>query len=737
MLTKRFKIIRAIYVAIAFAITCGLLIFNTNGVEQYQLMVGVVAPVKIKSPTQAVDEYQTELRREEAIKNTPSVYITDTEVTDSILANLETFFQKIEEKRRAYGFMVDYNSMLQEGEEPRTFVFEGVLEGYQTAEVQTLITMSDEDYEVFKGAVTTVVSSTLSDGIKPDEMAKTSILVRDALSTKMDSMYVDLAYKVALDFIEPNTFVDYESTNAAIEVAKNNVEPVIIQEGQTIVDEGEIITLSSYKLLDQLGFIAKDDQGMEPSIIVAYISLTLILFAMLVGFIYKNNIKALLRFNILTAYFTIYLLGVLIIAAIGESPYTPALCILYSFWIAVLIDAKLAYITNVIFAILSITLADFQVIRVVYIIITGTFMVSFSQYVADRSRILTATFIMCLFNLLLFITLSYFYDVNILTQSAIEGDYISIFFTPIISTVAVILLGFGSMPLWESVFGILTPTTLIELTKPTKPLLRRLTIEAPGTYHHSLIVANLAEEAAVKIGANPHITRVASYYHDIGKLSNPSYFAENQDGVSLHKSLTPQESTDIIKSHITEGISLAKRYKLPKQIIDVAYQHHGNTLVKYFYIKAFELDENIKEEDFRYIGDKPKTKEAGIIMLADSVEAAVRSVIKNVTSKEDLEAFVSKLINDKILDGQLDECDLTYHEVKLIKETFMNVFKGMYHERVAYPEKKIEKTINIEEKLGDKPYEEEMSRSEDDFKALECHSENVDNNTEENTEEKS
>ncbi len=732
MLTKRFKMIRAFYVVVAFVMTCGLLIFNTNGVEQYQLVVGGVAPVKIKSPTQTVNEYQTELHREEAIKNTPSVYLTDADITDGILTSLEEFFVKVEDKRRAYSFMVDYNSMLQEGEEPRTFIFDGILEGYQASEIETLVTMSDEDYEVFKGAVTTVLSSTLTDGVKVDEMPKASILVKDALSTKMDSKYLDLGYKVALDFLEPNTFVDYESTNAAIEVSKNNVKPVIVQEGQTIVDEGEIITLPTYNLLDQLGFIADEEKGMDGTVVMAYVSLTVILFAMLVGFIFKNNIKALLRFNLMSAYFTIYVLGILLIAAVGETPYTPAICILYSFWIAVLIDSKLAYITNVIFAILCITLADFQLIRVVYIIITGTFMVSFSQYVADRSRILTATFIMCLFNLLLFLTLSYFYNLNILTQTAIEGDYLSVVFIPMVSTVAVILVGYGSMPIWEGVFGILTPTTLTELTKPTKPLLRRLTIEAPGTYHHSLIVANLAEEAAVKIGANPHITRVASYYHDIGKLSKPSYFAENQDGVSLHKTLSPQESTEIIKSHITEGIALAKRYKLPKQIIDVAYQHHGNTLVKYFYIKAYELDENINEEDFRYIGDKPKTKEAGIIMLADSVEAAVRSVIKNVTSKEDLEAFIDKLINDKILDGQLDECELTYHEVKQIKETFMNVFKGMYHERVVYPDKIIEKEVDIQEKLGDKPYEEKMSISEDTCKDSKC-----DEDTKENSEEKS
>ncbi|MFV0519352.1 MAG: HD family phosphohydrolase [Lachnospirales bacterium] len=690
MFKSRNQILKVFYIVVAFILTCTLLVFNTDEIEQYNLVVGGVAPVKIKSPIQTINEYQTELLRQEAEKNTPSIYVTDTEITNGVLENLNSFFEKVEEQRSAYSFMVDYNEMIPEGETARTFNYENVIDGYQVAEVETLLTMSEVEYDTFKNAIITVTEGTLTDGVKADEMSKTSVIIRDGLSTKMDAKYVDLAYKVVLDFIEPNTFIDQESTNAAIEVAKENVNSIVIQEGQTIVDEGEIITLSSYKLLEQLGFIEEETSGVDFSLILSYCSLVLILFAMILGYIYKCNLKVFARSNILSAYFAIYILCISLLSVLDGNAYAPSICILCGFWTAVLIDFRLAFITNIVLAFLGITLADFTLVSVLYVIVTGTFMVSFSHYIADRTRIISVTIILCLFNLLLFYTLSYFYGMDILKHEVIESEYLTTLTTPILSTILVVLIAFGSMPLWEGFFGILTPTTLIELTKPTKPLLRRLTIEAPGTYHHSLIVANLAEEAAVKVGANPHITRVACYYHDIGKLVNPNYFAENQDGVSMHQYLSPIESANIIKSHITEGITLAKKYKLPKQIIDVAYQHHGNTLVKYFYFKALEQDETASEDDFRYIGDRPKTKEAGIIMLADTVEAAVRSVIKDVTSKEELKAFIDKLINGKILDGQLDECELTYHEVSLIKETFLNVFKGMYHERVVYPEDKKE-----------------------------------------------
>jgi hypothetical protein len=248
------------------------------------------------------------------------------------------------------------------------------------------------------------------------------------------------------------------------------------------------------------------------------------------------------------------------------------------------------------------------------------------------------------------------------------------------------VLALGTLPLWENVFKVLTPLKLMELTDPNQPLLRRLFAEAPGTYHHSLIVGNLSEAAAASIGANPLLAKAGAYYHDIGKLKRPSYFKENQFGIdNPHDRLEPIQSTEIIISHWEDGMKLGRETKLPREIMDIIDQHHGNTLMSYFYHKASEGGSTLPEEGFRYGGQKPKSKEATIVMLADSVEAAVRS-IKNMNETA-IETMVGKIIKGKIDDGQLDQSPITTREINTVKKTFISVLRGIYHERIEYPEK--------------------------------------------------
>ncbi len=274
-------------------------------------------------------------------------------------------------------------------------------------------------------------------------------------------------------------------------------------------------------------------------------------------------------------------------------------------------------------------------------------------------------------------------------------------FAAICSGIFTAMLVGGVLPLLESVFEITTDISWLELADLNHPLLKRMTIEAPGTYHHSLVVANLAEAAAEAIGANPTMCRVGSYFHDIGKLVKPEYFTENMSaGHDPHLELAPTMSALIIIAHVKEGVDLALKYRLSQEIIDVIQQHHGTTLVWFFYKRALQQQEdalqggkimNIREEDipevrdesFRYPGPRPLSRECGIISLADAVESASRSMEKVTPQK--IDQLINDVIEKRIEEHQLDDCDLTLREIRLMADSFKFTLRSMLHSRIAYP----------------------------------------------------
>jgi hypothetical protein len=262
----------------------------------------------------------------------------------------------------------------------------------------------------------------------------------------------------------------------------------------------------------------------------------------------------------------------------------------------------------------------------------------------------------------------------------------------------------GSFAVLGSLFGILTVFQLLELANPSQPLLRRLLVETPGTYHHSIMVGNLAERAAEAIGADPLLTRVAAYYHDIGKLSNPLAFIENQaGGENIHDQLEPDVSAQILKQHVADGIDIAYRARVPTSLIAFIPQHHGTAIMGYFYARARELAakpygglstaegrkaaDAVDERRFRHAGPKPQSREAALIMLADGVEASVRSL--SARDEPAIRAMVERIIEERLADGQFDECDLTLRDMERIKEAFVGQLLGMYHTRIAYPQSKV------------------------------------------------
>lgn len=313
----------------------------------------------------------------------------------------------------------------------------------------------------------------------------------------------------------------------------------------------------------------------------------------------------------------------------------------------------------------------------VIFLISGVASMLLVRYARKRTVIMRAGIVIGIIQALVYFFLTHF-------STTRSDEYLILFFNGVASSFIV----FPMLLIFEIMFQTVTNISLLELADFNHPLLRRMVQEAPGTYHHSLVVGNLSDAACTAVGAHALLARIGAYYHDIGKLSKPEYFSENQYfQTSKHETLTPTMSKLVIMNHVKEGLELAKKYKLCVSITDFIAQHHGTSLVYYFYRRALEDSQDIqevKEEGFRYPGPKPRTKEAAIVLLADSVEAAARSVKDFAPNK--IEEIVHKIINNKFIDGQLDECDLTLKDLERIAGVFIHVLSGMYHSRVIYPE---------------------------------------------------
>ena len=331
-----------------------------------------------------------------------------------------------------------------------------------------------------------------------------------------------------------------------------------------------------------------------------------------------------------------------------------------SMLIRILLDEKLSIVGTVIISICAVLLFNgevsgvFHITAGLYALISSISGVIFLTNQNRRSKIFEAGLFVALINI---ITLTAFmFMQNIQFSNTMQ--YVFYFAQGAISGVTSSVLTIGLLPFLEGTFGILSTIKLIELSNPNHPLLKKILTEAPGTYHHSVMVANLAEAACEAIGANGLLARVASYYHDLGKTKNPHYFVENQfNKINPHDHLPPERSRDIIRAHTTDGAKMLRKYRMPKEIIDIALQHHGTSLLQYFYVNAKKTDPEVKEDDFRYPGPKPQTKEAAIIMIADSVEAAVRSMKE--PDMEKISELIRKIIQSKLTDGQFNECDLS------------------------------------------------------------------------------
>ena len=658
--------------------------------DGFDLTVGSVSPKRFTADYSFKNEVATNKKIEEAVSSVSPLYTHNPQIQEDALAQLDIFFSDIEKSMEKTAEKTSGDKSKQNS----------------TAKIQTVNTkiylsedklaylrsLTKEKYDSFKQGIYETTISILEQGIREDSVAKSFSVVRDELSGKeSNETLLELAYSIVTSVIEPNLVVDTEATEKAKAEKAEAVEPIMVLKNQKIVDEGEIINEETYAILESLGYTAKVSfKENLPQIFGVCIFITLLL---LLGFYYLKNYHNELKNNKkeMMLIFTVYILLIVLTRLLSGVPYMfiPILCA--TMLISMLISARIAIIFNLITTIVCYFIYSGDIIFVIYFIIAGIMTAIYTKNIPDRTKIILVGFWTSLFNSVLIASLTLFFDTNWQDNILLNIGYAAV------DSFLILIIAIGSLPMWEAVFGVVTTVKLLDLINPDKYLLKRLMLESPGTYHHSLIVANLAEAAALRINANAVLARVGSYYHDIGKLAFPHAFSENSAGENIHDKLDPYSSAKIISEHIPNGIKLAQENKLPRSVIDIISQHHGNTLIKFFYHKATQQDENVKEEDFRYKYNKPQTKEAAIVMLADTVEAAVRSVINKGKTMEEIKAFVHTLIKDKLDDGQLSESNLAVNDLRTIEDAFMSIFKGMYHERISYPEIKKETTENTAE----------------------------------------
>ena len=675
----------------AFLVTAAA-IFTGGYVNDNEMVeVGGVAGKRYVAPRTIENRVATERVQQEALEEIGLLYKMDPEVKEQTEALVEGFFDDMnaavakleaaEEAGEALNFGPDFVLQI-----PMAVTAEEMQAYYELTESgraqfeKELLGILDRAYEE------RITAENLEKMRETVEMEVEDTLWQNALSR--------MGKDVLVAVLTPNLVVDEEAMAAAQEQKLAEVEPVMVLKGQKIVDEGEIVTEEIYTLLDDLGLVnISYAASLVP--LVGGCGVVFLIFVAMYLFMTTQQQRLLQEKNKVVLIFCAYLLSLLFFSITSSlTTYYLVPVALFAMLTAILVRVKLAIILNLFVAVASLFIFNGSGDYLVYALLTGSFSALLIQYTTKRSRVFMAAVVTGFVHFLSYVMVLLFFQkamtVEIMKEGALAGGV----------GFLLLLLVVGSLPLWEAIFGINSQYRLMELANPANELMRRLMIETPGTYHHSLIVANLAETAAYDIFCNGTLARVGAYYHDIGKLYKPQYFSENQFGENAHDQLDPYISAKMIIDHVEQGVELAKEHGIPPVIIDIIRQHHGTTLVKYFYVKSTKEkpEGETKEEDFRYKGPIPQFKESAIVMLADTVEAAVRSSLNQGKSASDVEALIDVLIKDKLNDGQLNDCRLDLKELDSIKQSFLKVFNGMNHNRVAYPkEEEVKRALAREE----------------------------------------
>ncbi|MBR5560049.1 MAG: HDIG domain-containing protein [Clostridia bacterium] len=682
------RVRQGLFIALTYAVLLTVC-FLAVSPEQYDLSVGDVAPKTITASKDTIDEITTQRRRQAAADTVSPVYFKDETVADAVMKDMEEMFAQLRAVRELgtqirAGWTDERASYTEEDYTQAGHLLPRLtLSSYQ---LRTIMNTDERDfeslYQSLRSATNTTLVSTITEGQINDAINNIQQIV--AYNTRTDLWY-NIAIPTLRACLKPNMLIDQNATEENRQRAYDAVEPTVYKQDQNIVLKGDRVSAEQIAVLDSLGLLQNDSfngalyagAAIALALILTVVALYMLLFA---PQLFVNGKAAMVMLIVGTLTLSISLLFG---RYIGMSSMPVMLAAMLS---VNLLGTRPAYVINfavsMLVTFLTVTgygLETSQMLSVLLMTNAGG-LVSISMMRRNPARLsvfLTALVVGAV-NMTLLVCLS------ALTSSVSIGSFTTASYAFLGAIVAAIMC-VGLQPIFESAFNLVTPSKLIELSNPNHPLLRRLMIETPGTYHHSMVVANLAEAAAEAIGADAVLARVGAYYHDIGKLVRPIYFKENQMGDNPHDKTDPRVSTAILTEHTRDGVELARKHHLPEQIVDMIQQHHGDTAAMYFYAKTVKQlgAENVDLNDFRYDGPKPQSSEAAILMLSDTVEAAVRSIQE--PTQEKISAMITKLVRGKMEDGQLDECTLTFRDIGKICKAFENTLKGVYHQRIEYP----------------------------------------------------
>ena len=519
----------------------------------------------------------------------------------------------------------------------------------------------------------------------------------DRLSPTLGREVASLVLKISEQSLRPNLTFNKDETEARKVEAKARVNPVFFQikRGEVLLRAGERVQEEHLLKIDALK--KAQEKSHILSILIGLALMTFLILASLYEFSTKNIRKITLSTTDLL-FFCSTLLGVVALLKIfhlitdilgGEFFAIPSSSYTYLFPIAagamlirIVINSELAIVFATLASYFAASMMGNQLFLFIFNFVASLIGAHKVARCEQRSILIKAGVTIGGVNVLMI--LSYNLIAGTFLKMTLLSDVVMGFLAGLLASVLVL----GIAPMIESLFGYTTDIKLLELANLDHPLLKDLILQAPGTYHHSIIVGSLVEAGAKSISANPLLARVSAYYHDIGKLKKPLYFIENAGGMeNKHDHLTPTMSSLILTSHVKDGVELARENRLGERIIHIIQQHHGTNLISYFYQKAKEKEnpemDSIDETDFRYPGPKPQTKEAGIVMLADAVEAASRNLSEPTPSR--IKGLVQRIINNIFLDGQMEECELTLKDLQKIEESFSRILTAIFHKRIDYP----------------------------------------------------
>lgn len=643
---------------------------------QVQISEGEVAKQNIRAPQKIsyVSQIKTREAKDKALLAIADVYDYDPSLAQQQKAKATAACQAITTIR------YDFQSTADQKRDRLTKLADLRLTDRTISET---LAVTDPTLQAVCSEAVRVVEEVMRDRLRPAGIAAVTAALATRFSPSSPASQLSLTTELAAAFIKPNETLNAEETAARKREAQALVDPVrfAVEKSEIVVREGNVVTALDLERLEALGL---RNASIEWTEILGRGLLVLALVVILALYLSQFHPKLWLgeRRTLL-----LFLL-IVITVAVAKSTLPGRAGLLYLFPFAavpmiaaLLLDQQLALLLTVVLSLLMGPIAENSLEITTLSLIGGAVGVLSLRRVERISAFLWAGLYVALAN----------YAV-ILAFHLPTGDYDGGMWATLAGTslanggVSAAIAATAALPLGYF-FGITTLIQLLELAHPSQPLFRRLLLEAPGTYHHSVIVASLAERGAAAIGADTLLARVAAYYHDVGKIARPYFFIENQvEGTNIHDDMDPSSSAQAILSHVTEGVALARRYRLPAEVGDVIQQHHGSRLASFFYGKAATAararGEDLSEEAFRYPGPKPQTKVVALVMLADAVEATVRSNPRH--SSEELERVVREIVLEQLLD-QLDESGLTLKELEAIRKAFVSVLQGVYHPRLQYP----------------------------------------------------